>query len=242
MLDHVASAGVRFRRPRPRSAVRLALGQHWAHGVPRGAVDDGAGGGVLLHQRSPQRGRHGGRAFPRRNWPCAALAARAARGRRPAYRPVVPVWHCYEEVEHKAVLFDVFHAARGHGLYTYAVRIDGLWIAVVLLVIALPSVSRSILRARASRRACTRGAASSVSSSGAAGCCGIDGRPSRLTIGATSTRGGTSTTGVSCRTSMTRSSIRHRKIDRRWTIARGPNRRRSGWLRRRGRRSGYTRR
>ena len=29
-------------------------------------------------------------------------------------------WHGYEEVEHKAVLFDVFHAARGHGLYTYA--------------------------------------------------------------------------------------------------------------------------
>ena len=50
-------------------------------------------------------------------------------------------WHGYEEVEHKAVLFDVFHAARGHGLYTYAVRIAGLWIAVVLLALALPSVS-----------------------------------------------------------------------------------------------------
>src|SRR6266446_9358802 len=35
-------------------------------------------------------------------------------------------WHGFEEVEHKAVLFDVFHAARGHGLYTYAVRIAGL--------------------------------------------------------------------------------------------------------------------
>jgi hypothetical protein len=54
-------------------------------------------------------------------------------------------WHGYEEVEHKAVLFDVFHAARGHGLYTYAVRIAGLWIAVVLLALALPSASYRIL-------------------------------------------------------------------------------------------------
>src|SRR5438046_5621228 len=54
-------------------------------------------------------------------------------------------WHGFEEVEHKAVLFDVFHAARGHGLYTYAVRIAGLWIAVVLLPLALPSVSDRIL-------------------------------------------------------------------------------------------------
>lgn len=54
-------------------------------------------------------------------------------------------WHAYEEVEHKAVLFDVFHAARGHGLYTYAVRITGLWIAVALLVLVLPSICYRIL-------------------------------------------------------------------------------------------------
>jgi uncharacterized protein len=54
-------------------------------------------------------------------------------------------WHGYEEVEHKAVLFDVFHAARGRGLYTFAVRIAGLWIALVLLALALPSVCRRIL-------------------------------------------------------------------------------------------------
>src|SRR5215470_16707444 len=54
-------------------------------------------------------------------------------------------WHGYEEVEHKAVLFDVFHAARGHGLYTYGVRIAGLWIAVVLLTLALPSVCYRVL-------------------------------------------------------------------------------------------------
>jgi predicted metal-dependent hydrolase len=54
-------------------------------------------------------------------------------------------WHGYEEVEHKAVLFDAFHAARGHGPYSYAVRVTGLWIAVVLLALALPSVSYRIL-------------------------------------------------------------------------------------------------
>jgi len=54
-------------------------------------------------------------------------------------------WHGYEEVEHKAVLFDAFHAARGHGLYTYAVRVAGLWIALVLLALALPAVSCRIL-------------------------------------------------------------------------------------------------
>ena len=54
-------------------------------------------------------------------------------------------WHGYEEVEHKAVLFDVFHAVRGQGLYTYAVRIAGLWISLVLLALVLPSVSYRIL-------------------------------------------------------------------------------------------------
>src|SRR6266516_3339079 len=54
-------------------------------------------------------------------------------------------WHGYEEVEHKAVLFDAFHAARGHGLSTYAVRVAGLWIALVLLALALPAVSYRIL-------------------------------------------------------------------------------------------------
>jgi uncharacterized protein len=54
-------------------------------------------------------------------------------------------WHGYEEVEHKAVLFDVFHAARGHGFRSYSVRIAGLWIAIVLLALALPSVCYRIL-------------------------------------------------------------------------------------------------
>ena len=54
-------------------------------------------------------------------------------------------WHGYEEVEHKAVLFDAFHAVRGNGPYTYVVRITGLWIAVALLAVTLPSVSYRIL-------------------------------------------------------------------------------------------------
>ena len=54
-------------------------------------------------------------------------------------------WHGYEEVEHKAVLFDAFHAARGRGLDTYVARIAGLWIAVVLLAVLLPSMTYRIL-------------------------------------------------------------------------------------------------
>jgi predicted metal-dependent hydrolase len=61
-------------------------------------------------------------------------------------------WHGYEEVEHKAVLFDAFHAVRGHGLYTYAVRIAGLWIALVLLALALPWVSYRILASAGAAR------------------------------------------------------------------------------------------
>src|SRR5439155_16610650 len=61
-------------------------------------------------------------------------------------------WNGCKEVDHKALLFDVFHAARGHGLYTYAVRIAGLWIAVVLLALALPSVSYRILASAGAAR------------------------------------------------------------------------------------------
>jgi predicted metal-dependent hydrolase len=61
-------------------------------------------------------------------------------------------WHGYEEVEHKAVLFDAFHAVRGHGLYTYAVRIAGLWIALVLVAVALPSVSYRIVASAGAAR------------------------------------------------------------------------------------------
>src|SRR5947199_7462 len=49
-----------------------------------------------------------------------------------------------QEAAH-ASMHAAFNAARGHGLYTYAVRIAGLWIAVVLLALALPSVSYRIL-------------------------------------------------------------------------------------------------
>ena len=59
------------------------------------------------------------------------------------------------------------------------------------------------------RRTYTRGGASSALSSGVAACCGVDGAPLPPTIGPISTRGGTSTTGASCRNSATRSSIPH---------------------------------
>src|SRR5689334_10237400 len=61
-------------------------------------------------------------------------------------------WHGYEEVEHKAVLFDAFHGVRGHGLYSYAVRIAGLWIALVLVALALPSVSYRIVASAGAAR------------------------------------------------------------------------------------------
>jgi predicted metal-dependent hydrolase len=62
------------------------------------------------------------------------------------------LWHAYEEVEHKAVLFDVFHAARGRGLYTYAVRVAGLWIANILVALSLPSVCRRVLASAGAAR------------------------------------------------------------------------------------------
>jgi hypothetical protein len=61
-------------------------------------------------------------------------------------------WHGYEEVEHKAVLFDAFHAVRGHGLYTYAVRIAGLWIALLLVAVALPAVVYRIVASAGAAR------------------------------------------------------------------------------------------
>jgi predicted metal-dependent hydrolase len=61
-------------------------------------------------------------------------------------------WHGYEEVEHKAVLFDVFHTVRGHGLYSYAVRLAGLWIALVLVILVLPWICFRILASAGAAR------------------------------------------------------------------------------------------
>src|SRR5262249_40039257 len=63
-------------------------------------------------------------------------------------------------------------------------------------------------------RTSTRGGTSSASSSDVAGCCGGDGAPSPPTIGATFTRGGTSTIDASCRSFATRSSIPPGRSDR----------------------------
>ena len=73
-----------------------------------------------------------------------ALGGTGTRGRSECFAGAwLSRWHGYEEVEHKAVLLDAFHGARGQGLYTYAVRIAGLWIAVVLLVRAARASSPS---------------------------------------------------------------------------------------------------
>ena len=57
-------------------------------------------------------------------------------------------WHAYEEVEHKAVLFDAFQAARGDGLGTYLARVAGLWLAVFLVVVILPPMIWRILASK----------------------------------------------------------------------------------------------
>ena len=41
-------------------------------------------------------------------------------------------WHAFEETEHKAVAFDVWNTAMGHGPYAYAVRSFGLVIATIV--------------------------------------------------------------------------------------------------------------
>ena len=41
-------------------------------------------------------------------------------------------WHAFEETEHKAVAFDVWNNAMGHGLYAYAVRSFGLVAATIV--------------------------------------------------------------------------------------------------------------
>ena len=75
----------------------------------------------------------------------------------------------YEEVEHKAVLLTV-HAARGPGLYTYAVRIPG-WIRSSSW--ASRSHRLSTYHRQAGARALHGGEGSWASYSGAAGCCGV---------------------------------------------------------------------
>src|SRR5262249_22220625 len=77
------------------------------------------------------------------------------------------------------------------------------------------------LLAPARRRTSARGGTFSALSSDVAGCCGVDGARLPPTIDAISTRGGTSTTGASCRNSATRSSIPHGRSQSAESPARG---------------------
>ena len=61
-------------------------------------------------------------------------------------------WHAYEEVEHKAVLFDAFRAACGNGLSTYVVRIAGLWLALVLVASLFPAMTYRVLASAGAAR------------------------------------------------------------------------------------------
>jgi predicted metal-dependent hydrolase len=48
------------------------------------------------------------------------------------------LWHSYEEVEHKAALFDAFAAVHGSGARAYIYRVTGLFTAIAVLAISLP--------------------------------------------------------------------------------------------------------
>ena len=48
------------------------------------------------------------------------------------------LWHSYEEVEHKAALFDAFTAVHGTGVRAYLYRVTGLGTAIVVLSVTIP--------------------------------------------------------------------------------------------------------
>jgi hypothetical protein len=56
------------------------------------------------------------------------------------------LWHSYEEVEHKAALFDAFTAVHGRGPDAYLYRIAGLAVAVDVLVVVIPLTVARLLR------------------------------------------------------------------------------------------------
>ena len=158
-------------------------------------------------ERSQERGRHGGRALPRRDRQRDPLAAGAARRRRPSHRPAVPLARLRGGGAQGGALRRVPRGTRSRALHLrrpHHRAVDRRRPPRPRAPIGLVTASSP---APARRTTSARGGASSALSSGAAGCCAVDGAPSPPTIGATSTRGGTSTTGASCRSSATRSSI-----------------------------------
>lgn len=55
-------------------------------------------------------------------------------------------WHAFEETEHKAVAFDVWNTAMGHGPYAYAVRSLGLVLAtIVFWGLVLPVFTKIVM-------------------------------------------------------------------------------------------------
>lgn len=56
-------------------------------------------------------------------------------------------WHCYEEIEHKAVCFDAFTDAYGDTAATYLHRVAGLAYAILALCVLLPVLDYRFMRA-----------------------------------------------------------------------------------------------
>lgn len=62
------------------------------------------------------------------------------------------LWHGYEELEHKAILFDAFADVHGTGFSSYVHRQLGLLVAVVLLLIVLPVLTFRYMRSAGAAR------------------------------------------------------------------------------------------
>jgi len=62
------------------------------------------------------------------------------------------LWHSYEELEHKAVLFDAFVDAHGTGLSSYLHRQLGLLVAIGVMFMVLPMFPFRFMRSEGSAR------------------------------------------------------------------------------------------
>jgi hypothetical protein len=62
------------------------------------------------------------------------------------------LWHGYEELEHKAILFDAFADVHGTGFSSYVHRQIGLLVAIVVLLIVLPVFTFRFMRSEGAAR------------------------------------------------------------------------------------------
>jgi hypothetical protein len=62
------------------------------------------------------------------------------------------LWHGYEELEHKAVLFDAFADVHGTGFSSYVHRQLGLLVTIVVLLIVLPAFTLRYMRSEGAAR------------------------------------------------------------------------------------------